>query len=230
MEVHGSPSLFSREENQEEADIWVRFMAMGQLKSLEWAKKMVAAQGVQQLSETPAVTNTDEVQASDSGLCLLSEESDAAPAKSGPRRAKKDNEEQEAAGTSGVPLTAGGLAPVRSMPIAQEKTGHPAPGASGQGLQVGLGKMMEAMHSFMASAKALAGLGMDEQGASNRRECAGQVWGQDTNSLPKVQGEASAPGAEVSDRVASDTLAGGSDKRTVVRPDPPLLSRRSSQA
>ncbi|KAJ1170938.1 hypothetical protein NDU88_002809 [Pleurodeles waltl] len=29
--------------------------------------------------------------------------------------------------------------------------------------------MMEAMHSFMASAKAIAGLGADEQGASSRR-------------------------------------------------------------
>ncbi|KAJ1137549.1 hypothetical protein NDU88_003947 [Pleurodeles waltl] len=184
---------------------------MGQAKGLEWAKKMVAAQGVQQLSETPAATNTDEVQPSDSGLCLLSEESVAAPAKrkrparaaagsklkrakkdmadsnlpeglstsqkdSGPRRARKDNEEQEAAGTSGVPLIAGGLAPGTSMPIAQEQINQPARsvacsptlGASGQGLQGGLGKMMEAMHSFMASAKALAGLGMDEQGASNR--------------------------------------------------------------
>ncbi|KAJ1148222.1 hypothetical protein NDU88_001059 [Pleurodeles waltl] len=50
----------------------------------------------------------------------------------------------------------------------------PAPGPAGQGLQAGLGKMMEAMHSFMASAKALAGRGMDKQGACSRRACAGQ--------------------------------------------------------
>ncbi|KAJ1213886.1 hypothetical protein NDU88_001516 [Pleurodeles waltl] len=80
--------------------------------------------------------------------------------------------------------------------------------------------MMEAMHSFMASAKALAGLDMDEQGASSRRAGAGR----DTNSPPTMQGEASALGAEVADRVAPDTPAGGSEKATVVRPDPPLLS------
>ncbi|KAJ1099582.1 hypothetical protein NDU88_004681 [Pleurodeles waltl] len=81
MDEHSSPSLFSHEENQEEADIWAKFMAMGQAKGLEWAKKMVAAQGVQQQSETSAVTNTDKVQPSDSGLCLLSEESVIAPTK-----------------------------------------------------------------------------------------------------------------------------------------------------
>ncbi|KAJ1172066.1 hypothetical protein NDU88_003918 [Pleurodeles waltl] len=90
--------------------------------------------------------------------------------------------------------------------------------------------MMEAMHSFMASAKTLAGLGMDEQGASGRRAGAGQVWGRDSNSPPTVQGEASALGAEVAARVAPETPAGGSDKATVVRPDPPLLSGRSSLA
>ncbi|KAJ1174173.1 hypothetical protein NDU88_005996 [Pleurodeles waltl] len=42
---------------------------------------MVAAQGVQPQSETFAVVNTDEVQPSDSGLCLLSLESVIAPAK-----------------------------------------------------------------------------------------------------------------------------------------------------
>ncbi|KAJ1155869.1 hypothetical protein NDU88_008594 [Pleurodeles waltl] len=56
--------------------------------------------------------------------------------------------------------------------------------------------MMEAMHSFMASAKALAGLGMDEQGASSRRAGMGQVWGRDTNLPLTVQDEASALGAE----------------------------------
>ncbi|KAJ1215312.1 hypothetical protein NDU88_002921 [Pleurodeles waltl] len=100
MEDHGSPALFSAEENPEEADIWTRFIAMGQAKGLEWVKMMVAAQGVQQPLETPAPTNTDEVQPSDSGLCLLSEESVAAPAKrkrparvaagSKLKRAKKD--------------------------------------------------------------------------------------------------------------------------------------------
>ncbi|KAJ1202081.1 hypothetical protein NDU88_005884 [Pleurodeles waltl] len=264
MEDHGSPTLFSPEENQEEADIWTKFMAMGQAKGLEWAKMMVAAHGVQQPLETPAPTNTDEVQPSDSGLCILSDESVATPAKrkrparaaagsklkrakkdmadsnlpegpstsqmdSRPRRARKDHEEQEAARAGGLPLAARGLAPGASAPIAQEQISQPARsvacsptlGASGQGLQVGLGKMMEAIHSFMASAKALAGLGMDEQGASSRRAGAGQVWGRDTNSAPTVQGEASALGAEVSDRVAPDTPAGGSDKATVVRPDPP---------
>ncbi|KAJ1208592.1 hypothetical protein NDU88_003975 [Pleurodeles waltl] len=48
--------------------------------------------------------------------------------------------------------------------------------------------MMEAMHSFMASAKALAGLGTGEQGASSKQACAGQVWGQGANSPPKRQG------------------------------------------
>ncbi|KAJ1162688.1 hypothetical protein NDU88_003155 [Pleurodeles waltl] len=81
MEVHGSPSLFSPEENQEEANIWAKFMAMGQAKGLEWAKQMVVAQGAQQQSGASAATNTDEVQPSDSGLCLLSEERVAAPAK-----------------------------------------------------------------------------------------------------------------------------------------------------
>ncbi|KAJ1163104.1 hypothetical protein NDU88_003567 [Pleurodeles waltl] len=263
-------TLFPPEEKQEEADIWTRFLAMGQARGLEWAKKMVAAQGGQQPLEhlpLPPV-NTDEVQPSDSGLCLLSEESVAAPAKrkrpasaavwskikrakkdmaennlpegpsasqtdSGPRRATKDNEEQEAAGASGVPLTDGGLAPRTIGPIAQEQISQPARsvacsptlGASGQGLQVGLSKMMEAMHSFMASAKALAGLGMDEQGASSRRAGAGRVWGQDTNSPPRVQGEASTPGAEVADRVTLDTIAGGGDKMTVIRPDPHLAVR-----
>ncbi|KAJ1104896.1 hypothetical protein NDU88_002304 [Pleurodeles waltl] len=96
-------------------------------------------------------------------------------------------------------------------------------GASEQGLQAGLGKMMEAMHSFMASAKALAGLGTDKQGTSSRRAGAGQVWGRDTNLPLMVQDEASALGAEVADRVPPDTPAGGSDKATSVRPDPPLL-------
>ncbi|KAJ1178687.1 hypothetical protein NDU88_003929 [Pleurodeles waltl] len=275
MEDHGSPSLLSPEENQEEADIRVRFLAMGQAKGLEWAKKMVAAQGVQQRSETSPITNTDKVQPSDSGLCLLTEESIIEPAKRkrparaaagsklkrtkkdmadsdlpkgpstsqkdiGAKRAKKDSEEQEAVGANGVPLTEGwGFDPndeQTNTPIAQEQTSQPArsvacsitPGALGQELQVELGKMMDAMHSFMASAKALVGLGMDKQGASNRRACAGQVWGQDTNSLPKVQDEASSPGTEVSDRVAIDTVAGGSDKRTLVRPDVPLLKGRSS--
>ncbi|KAJ1089640.1 hypothetical protein NDU88_002789 [Pleurodeles waltl] len=161
MENQGSPTLFSPEENQEEADIWTRFIAMGQAKGLEWAKMMVAAQGVQQPLETPAPTNTDEVQPSDSVLCLLSDESVAVHAKrkrparaaagsklkrakkdmadsnlpeglstsqkdSGPRRARKDNEEQEVAGTGGVLLAAGGLAPGASTLIAQEQISQPA--------------------------------------------------------------------------------------------------------
>ncbi|KAJ1128643.1 hypothetical protein NDU88_007018 [Pleurodeles waltl] len=205
MDVHGSPSPFSPADNQEEAEIWAKFMVMRQAKGLEWAKKMVAAQGVQQQSEIPAASNKDEVQPSDSGLCVLSGESVVVPAKrkrparatagnklkgakkdmadsnlpegpstsqkdSGPRRTKKDILEQEVAGASGVPLTTGGLATRANMQIEQEQTGQPAknvscspaPGASGQGLQVGLGKMLEVMHSFMASAKALAGLGLEE--------------------------------------------------------------------
>ncbi|KAJ1105842.1 hypothetical protein NDU88_003246 [Pleurodeles waltl] len=75
------PPLFSLEENQEEADIWVRFMTMGQSKGLEWAKKMVAAQRGQHQSETFASTNVDGVQLSDSGLYLRSQESGVAPAK-----------------------------------------------------------------------------------------------------------------------------------------------------
>ncbi|KAJ1162411.1 hypothetical protein NDU88_002879 [Pleurodeles waltl] len=124
------------------------------------------------------------------------------------------------------------------MRTEQEQTGQPtknvscgpAPGASGQGLQVGLGKMMKAMHSFMVSAKALAGLGTDDQGSSSRRACAGQVWGQGSNSPPKGQGEVPVQGAEGSVGPATDTLAGANEKRAVVRPDPPLLSRRSSLA
>ncbi|KAJ1089489.1 hypothetical protein NDU88_002640 [Pleurodeles waltl] len=84
MEVHGSPALFSPEVNQEEAEVCLKFMAMGQAKGLEWAWKMVAAQGAQQQSENTAAANTDEVQPSDSGLCLLSGESVVAPAKTEP--------------------------------------------------------------------------------------------------------------------------------------------------
>ncbi|KAJ1089006.1 hypothetical protein NDU88_002160 [Pleurodeles waltl] len=90
--------------------------------------------------------------------------------------------------------------------------------------------MMEAMHSFMASAKAIAGLGADEQSASSRRAGAGQVWGQDTNGTPTAQGDASALGAGVADGVSLHTAAGGSDRANSVRPDPPLLSGRSSLA
>ncbi|KAJ1088860.1 hypothetical protein NDU88_002014 [Pleurodeles waltl] len=90
--------------------------------------------------------------------------------------------------------------------------------------------MMEAMHSFMVSAKALAGLGSDDQGSSSRRACAGQVWGQGSNSPQKGQGEESVHGAEVSVRPASDTIAGANEGKVVVRPDLPLLSGRSSLA
>ncbi|KAJ1149709.1 hypothetical protein NDU88_002514 [Pleurodeles waltl] len=141
-------------------------------------------------------------------------------------------------GQAGFPSRAGRLAPGENTPIAEEQTSQPAKnvacrptiGASGQGLQAGLGKMMEAMHRFMASAKALAGLGTDEQGASSRQAGVGQVWGRDTNLPLTVLDEASALGAEVADRVPSDTPAGGNDKATSVRPDPPLLSGRSSLA
>ncbi|KAJ1164529.1 hypothetical protein NDU88_004966 [Pleurodeles waltl] len=71
----------TRWENQEEAEIWAKFMAMGQAKGLEWARKMVAAQGAQQQLENTAAANTDEGQPSDSGLGLPSGESVIAPAK-----------------------------------------------------------------------------------------------------------------------------------------------------
>ncbi|KAJ1148221.1 hypothetical protein NDU88_001058 [Pleurodeles waltl] len=90
MEVDGSPAIFSPKENQEEVEVWSKFMAMGQAKGLEWARKMVAAQGAQQQSEDNAAANTDEVQPSDSGLCLRRVKSVVAPAKRkrprGPRR------------------------------------------------------------------------------------------------------------------------------------------------
>ncbi|KAJ1156577.1 hypothetical protein NDU88_009295 [Pleurodeles waltl] len=234
---------------------------------------MVAAQGALQQLENPGAANTNEVQPSDSGLCLLSGESVVAPAKrkrparatagnklkgakkdtadsnleegpatsqkdSGTRRTKKDILEQEVAGASGVPRTVQGHATGATIRNEQDQTGKPAknvscgpaPGASRQGLQVGLGKMMEAMHSFMASAKALAGLGTDDQGSSSRRACAGQVWGQGSNSPPKGQGEVPVHGAEGSVGPATVTLAGVNEKRAVVMPDPPLLSGRSSLA
>ncbi|KAJ1131442.1 hypothetical protein NDU88_009779 [Pleurodeles waltl] len=81
MEVHSSPALFPPEENQEEAEVWSKFMAVGQAKGLERARKMVAAQGAEQQSENTVAANTDEVQPSDSGLCLLNGESVVAPAK-----------------------------------------------------------------------------------------------------------------------------------------------------
>ncbi|KAJ1164530.1 hypothetical protein NDU88_004967 [Pleurodeles waltl] len=90
--------------------------------------------------------------------------------------------------------------------------------------------MMEAMHSFMASAKALAGLGSDDQGAISRRAWAGQVWGQGSNSPPKGLGKDSVHGAEASVRPTSDTIAGANNRKAMVRPDPPLLSGRSSLA
>ncbi|KAJ1140739.1 hypothetical protein NDU88_007077 [Pleurodeles waltl] len=120
----------------------------------------------------------------------------------------------------------------------QGKTGQPTdngscaptPGPAGQGFQAGLGKMMEAMHSFMDSAKVLAGGSADEQGACSRRACAGQVWGKGESYPRKSQGVAPVHGAEVPEGPATDTLAGANDKRTVVRPYPPLLSGRSSLA
>ncbi|KAJ1081781.1 hypothetical protein NDU88_001956 [Pleurodeles waltl] len=65
-------------------------MAMAEANGLEWARKMVAAQGAQQQLENPEATNTNEELPSDSGLCLLSGESVVAPAKrkrrQGPQR------------------------------------------------------------------------------------------------------------------------------------------------
>ncbi|KAJ1165686.1 hypothetical protein NDU88_006103 [Pleurodeles waltl] len=87
---------------------------------------------------------------------------------------------------------------------------------------------MEAMHSFMASAKVLVGLGMDEQGSSNKRPCAKQVWGPDTNSFPKVQGKTSLLGTEGSDRAVTDTVTGGSEKGALVGPDDPLALRENN--
>ncbi|KAJ1130824.1 hypothetical protein NDU88_009171 [Pleurodeles waltl] len=218
MEVDGSPSLFSAEENQEEAEIWAKFMAMGQANGLEWAKKMVAAQGAQQQVENSGVIDVNEVQPSDSDICLLSEERAVPPAKrkrpqraaagnklkgakkdsvdsnfvgapaaslkgSGTRRTKTDTLEQEVAGASGEPQVAGCHPMTATMLPELPQAGQhamtvscgPAPGASGQGLQVGLGKMMEAMHSFMASAKALASPGTDDKSSSSIQAGAGQV-------------------------------------------------------
>ncbi|KAJ1101298.1 hypothetical protein NDU88_006369 [Pleurodeles waltl] len=141
MEDHGSPTFFSPEENQEEADIW-------------------RTQGVQQPLETPTPTNTEEVQPSDSGFCLLSDESVAAPAKrkrparaaagsklkrakkdtadsnlpegpstsqtdSGPRRARKDNEEQEAAGQVGFPSLLGGWPQGQARQLLRSRSANP---------------------------------------------------------------------------------------------------------
>ncbi|KAJ1123130.1 hypothetical protein NDU88_001603 [Pleurodeles waltl] len=273
MEVDWSPALFSPEENQEEAEVWSKFMAMVQAKGLEWARKMMAAQDAQQQSEDNAAANTDEVQPSDSGLCLRSVESVAAPAKrkrppratagnklkvakkvitdkvlpeapstpredSGPRRNMGDSLEQEVPVSSGAPLTAGAPITGENLRRDQGQSGQPtdngfcvpATGPAGQGLQAGLGKMMEAMHSFMASAKALAGGGMNEQGMCSRRACAGQVWDQGESYPPRSQGLATGHGSEIPVGPSSDTLACAYDKGTVVRPDPPLLSGRSSLA
>ncbi|KAJ1109238.1 hypothetical protein NDU88_006601 [Pleurodeles waltl] len=272
MEVEGSPALFSPEENQEEAEVWAKFMAMGQAKGLDWVKKMVAAQGAQQQSKDNAAANTDEVQPADSGLCLRSVESVTAPAKrKRPPRAMAGNKlkpakkvgtanvlpevpaipledsvlsrnidivEQEGPVSSGAPLTAGASISRENLRRDQGQSGQPAdngccapaPGPAGQGLQVGLGKMMEAMHNFMASAKTLAGGGMDEQGAGCGRACAGQVWGQGESYPPQSQGLVTGQGTRNQVGPASDTLPGTNDKGTVVRPDPPLLSGRSSLA
>ncbi|KAJ1114886.1 hypothetical protein NDU88_003116 [Pleurodeles waltl] len=157
---------------------------------------------------------------------------------SGTRRTKTDILEQEVAGASGEPRVAGCHPTTATMRPELSQTGQPAmtvscgptPGASGQGLQVGLGKMMEAMHSFMASAKALASQGTDDKGSSSTRACAGQVWGQGSNSPPKGHGEVQVQGVEGSVGPATDALAGASGQRAVVRLDPPLLSGRSSLA
>ncbi|KAJ1119854.1 hypothetical protein NDU88_008039 [Pleurodeles waltl] len=272
MEVEGSPALFSPDENQEEAEVWAKFMALGQAKGLDWVKKMVAVQGAQQQSEDNAAANTHEVQPTDSGLCLRSVESVTAPArrKRPPRAtagnklkpAKKvgtenvlpevsatpledsglrrniDSMEQGGPVASGAPLTAGASTTRENLQRDQGQSGQPAdngccapaPGPAGQGLQVGLGKMMEAMHNFMASAKALAGGGMNEQRAGSGSACAGQVWGQGESYPPKSQGLVTGQETKNLGGSASDTLAGTSDKGTVVRPDPPLLSGRSSLA
>ncbi|KAJ1137538.1 hypothetical protein NDU88_003936 [Pleurodeles waltl] len=191
---------------------------------------MVAAQGALQQSENTGVTNNNETQPSDSGLCLLSGESVVPPAKrkrtqratagnklkgakkdtvdsnlvetpaasqrdSGARRTKTDILELD--GASGEPRVVGCHPTTVNMPTELPQAGQPtmtvscgpAPGPSGQGLQVGLGKMMEAMHSFMASAKALASLGTDNKGSSSIQACAGQVWGQGSTSPPMGQGE-----------------------------------------
>ncbi|KAJ1118742.1 hypothetical protein NDU88_006929 [Pleurodeles waltl] len=126
MEGHGSPTFFSPEENQEEVDIWTRFLAMGKARGLEWAKKMVAAQGGQQPLETS------------------------------PRRTR-----------------------TRAL-------------AAGEQAQDGFG---------------------------GRTPTCRRVAGRDFHAW-----------AEVADTVALDTIAGGSDKMTVIRPDPPLLSGRLSLA
>ncbi|KAJ1177041.1 hypothetical protein NDU88_002305 [Pleurodeles waltl] len=137
----------------------------------------------------------------------LPEGPSAAQTDGGPRRVTKD---YEAAGGSGIPLTDGGVAPGTIAPIAQEQISQPARsvacsptlGAPGQGMQVGLGKMMEAMHSFMASAKALAVVGMDEQGASSRREGAGRV-----EIVPGIEGTVRSSGENMEEGIHRHFLA-----------------------
>ncbi|KAJ1195691.1 hypothetical protein NDU88_004959 [Pleurodeles waltl] len=149
-----------------------------------------------------------------------------------------DSLEQEVLVSSWAPLAAGAPITGENIRRDQGQSGQPtdngfrtpATGPAGQGLQAGLGKMMEVMHSFMTSAKAQAGGGMDKQGACSRRACSGQVWGQGEIYPPKSQGLATGHGSEIQVGPSADTLAGASDKGTVVRPDPPLLSGRSSLA
>ncbi|KAJ1126542.1 hypothetical protein NDU88_004949 [Pleurodeles waltl] len=226
MEDYGSPSLFSPEVNQEVTEVWAKFMAMGQAKGLEWARKMLAMRGEQQAA-TPARTDTDGVQPSDSGLGAQSHKSSRLLAKkerptkatadgkakrnnkdgvdhelAGPRqppkkRSSKDSEEHNTVTADIVPVTGGGPDPQNSTPVAKGLTSQPTqkeapsltPGALGQGLQDGLSKMMEAMHSFMASARVLVGLGMDGQGASSKQAGASKVWGQGSSQPPKAQGK-----------------------------------------
>ncbi|KAJ1149044.1 hypothetical protein NDU88_001864 [Pleurodeles waltl] len=128
--------------------------------------------------------------------------------------------------------------PMRNMQNTKKQTNQPAgkvdcslaPRVLGQGLQEGLGKMMEEMYGFIASAKAWVGLGMDEQGSSSKQAGASKVWGQNTHSPPKVQGEPSSLVPEDSGMGATDIVSGRSEKEALVRPDSTLPTGKSSLA
>ncbi|KAJ1178091.1 hypothetical protein NDU88_003339 [Pleurodeles waltl] len=118
------------------------------------------------------------------------------PPKRTQQRGIKDSEEHDAVTDNSAPGTGGGLGLMDSTPISKGLASHPiqkeapsrTPGVPGQGLQDGLGKMMEAMHSFMASAKVLVGLGIEGQGASSKQAGTRRVWGQGRSQPMEGQG------------------------------------------
>ncbi|KAJ1218449.1 hypothetical protein NDU88_006029 [Pleurodeles waltl] len=114
--------------------------------------------------------------------------------------------------------------------IVGKTRGHTGMGRGSPQLGGGGGGGRIVLHVSRLGTKVLAGLGSDDLGSSSRRACAGQVWAQGSNSLPKGQGEDSSHGAEASVRPVAETIAGANEGKVVVRPDPPLLSGRSSLA